>query len=102
MFLVLLLVVRGVPSMLAAPSGSSRVDLAATALFGATGLPIIVAVTAIGVEAGDTRQRHRGSTRGAGMLSVLLFPLIALAIRKRSTDAASRQSGGDVHIPAEG
>ena len=101
-FLVLLLVVRGVPSMLAAPSGSSRVDLAATALFGATGLPIIVAVTAIGVEAGDITSGTAAALVGAGMLSVLLFPLIALAIRKRSTDAASRQSGGDVHVPTEG
>jgi flagellin-like protein len=101
-FLVLLLVVRGVPSMLAAPSGSSRVDLAATALFGATGLPIIVAVTAIGVEAGDITSGTAAALVGAGMLSVLLFPLIALAIRKRSTDAASRQPRGDEHVPTEG
>jgi flagellin-like protein len=101
-FLVLLLVVRGIPSMLAAPPGSSRIDLAATALFGATGLPIIVAVTAIGVEAGDITSGTAAALVGAGMLSVLLFPLIALAIRKRSTDAASRQPRGDEHVPTEG
>jgi flagellin-like protein len=101
-FLVLLLVVRGIPSMLAAPPESSRIDLAATALFGATGLPIIVAVTAIGVEAGDITSGTAAALVGAGMLSVLLFPLIALAIRKRSTDAASRQPRGDEHVPTEG
>lgn len=101
-FLVLLLLVRGLPSMLAAPPGASRVDLAATALFGATGLPIIVAVTAIGVEAGDITSGTAAALVGAGMLSVLLFPLIALAIRKRSTDAARRQPGDDVHVPTEG
>jgi Kef-type K+ transport system membrane component KefB len=101
-FLVLLLVVRGLPSMLAAPSGSNRADLAATALFGATGLPIIVAVTAIGVEAGDISSGTAAALVGAGMLSVLLFPLIALALRNRSSDAARRQPGGDVHVPTEG
>jgi Kef-type K+ transport system membrane component KefB len=99
-FLGLLLVVRGVPSMLAAPPGSSRTDLAATALFGATGLPIIVAVTAIGVDSGDITSGTAAALVGAAMLSVLLFPLIALAIRKRSTDAASRPSDGDVEVPA--
>lgn len=101
-FLVLLLVVRGVPSMLAAPPGASRIDLAATALFGATGLPIIVAITAIGVDAGDITSGTAAALVGAGMLSVLLFPLIALAIRRRSTDASRRQPDGDVHVPNEG
>jgi Kef-type K+ transport system membrane component KefB len=101
-FLVLFIVVRGLPSMLVAPPGSSPRDLAATALFGATGLPIIVAVTAIGVDAGDITSGTAAALVGAGMLSVLLFPLIALAIRKRSTDAASRPSGGDVQVPTEG
>jgi L-lactate permease len=88
--------------MLAAPPGASRVDLAATALFGATGLPIIVAVTAIGVDMGDITSGTAAALVGAGMLSVLLFPLIALAIRRRSTDASRRQPDGDVHEPTEG
>lgn len=55
---------------------------------GATGLPIIVAVTTIGVD----EQVLEGSTAavlvGAGMLSVLLFPLIAALTRgKRATSA---------------
>ena len=80
MFLVLLFVVRGLPSMLAAPQGSSRRDLVAIALFGATGLPIIVAVTAIGVDEGDLPSGTAAALVGAGMLSVLLFPLIALDV----------------------
>jgi Kef-type K+ transport system membrane component KefB len=100
-FLLLLLVVRGIPSMLAAPPGSRRIDLAATALFGATGLPIIVAVTAIGVDAGDITSGTAAALVGAGMLSVLLFPLIALAIRRRTPDAAKRQPD-DVDVPTEG
>ncbi|GAA4365819.1 cation:proton antiporter [Agromyces bauzanensis] len=100
-FVVLFLVVRGVPSMLAAPRGSSRRDLAATALFGATGLPIIVAVTAIGVDRGELSSGLAAALVGAGMLSVLLFPLTALALHRRSADAASRRAD-DEHVPAEG
>ena len=96
-----MLVVRGLPSLLAAPPGSSRRDLTATALFGATGLPIIVAVTAIGVDAGDISTGTAAALVGAGMLSVLLFPLIALSLRKRPTDAAAG-AGDDLRIPAEG
>jgi len=101
-FLLLFLVVRGIPSMLAAPRGSSRRDLAATALFGATGLPIIVAVTAIGVDAGDLATGTAAALVGAGMLSVLCFPLIGLLLRKRSADAAGREPDLQAHVPTEG
>ncbi|WP_448810257.1 cation:proton antiporter [Agromyces bauzanensis] len=90
-FLLLMLVVRGLPSMLAAPRGSGRLDLAATALFGATGLPIIVAVTAIGVDTGDLTTGTAAALVGAGMLSVLLFPFLGLALHRRATDDASRR-----------
>jgi Kef-type K+ transport system membrane component KefB len=101
-FLVLLLVVRGLPSLLSAPKGSSRRDLVATALFGATGLPIIVAVTAIGVDNGDLPSGTAAALVGAGMLSVLLFPLIALAIRKGRSDDPARASADDPFVPIEG
>ncbi|MEV1129384.1 cation:proton antiporter [Agromyces sp. NPDC049794] len=99
-FLVLLLVVRGLPSMLAAPRGSNRRDLAATTLFGATGLPIIVAVTAIGVDRGELSSGVAAALVGAGMLSVLLFPLIGLALHRRSADASSRPAD-DERAPAQ-
>lgn len=89
-FLLLLLIVRGVPSTLAAPPGSSTRDRIATGLFGATALPIIVAITAIGV---DTRALTTGTAAalvGAGMLSVLIFPLVGLSIRRRSAHALRR------------
>jgi Kef-type K+ transport system membrane component KefB len=101
-FLVLLLVVRGMPSLLAAPVGSSVRDRAAIGLFGSTGLPIIVAVTAIGVEAGDLPSGSASALVGAGMLSVLLFPLIALALRRRAPDAAARPREDDAFVPTEG
>jgi Kef-type K+ transport system membrane component KefB len=100
--LVLFIVVRGLPSLLAAPSGSSRRDLAATALYGSTALPIIVAVTAIGVDQGDLTSGTAAALVGAGMLSVLLFPLIALTLRKGSADAARRSTSDELQLPTEG
>lgn len=79
--LVVLLVVRGLPSMLAAPERSDGRTRAATMLMGATGLPIIVAVTAIGVDENLISSGLASVLVGAGMLSVLLFPLIAISLR---------------------
>ncbi|MDR6907551.1 Kef-type K+ transport system membrane component KefB [Agromyces sp. 3263] len=99
---VMLLVVRGLPSLLAAPAGSSRRDLVATAFFGATGLPIIVAVTAIGVDQGDLPSGTAAALVGAGMLSVLAFPLVALTVRGRAPAASAGAEGDDVEVPTEG
>lgn len=76
-----LLLVRGLPSMLAAPAGADARSGVAVALLGATGLPIIVAVTGIGVEQGMITSGLASVLVGAGMLSVLLFPIIGISPR---------------------
>lgn len=78
---LLLFVVRGLPSMLAAPRGSTGRERLSVALLGATGLPIIVAVTGIGVDEGILTSAGAALLVGGGMLSVLLFPLIAMTLR---------------------
>jgi Kef-type K+ transport system membrane component KefB len=83
-FLLLFLVLRGVPASLSAPLGSSLLDRIAIVLFGATGLPIIVAVTAIGVDHGELARSTAAALIGAGMISVLLFPVVGLRVRRRS------------------
>ncbi|MFD6053144.1 cation:proton antiporter [Agromyces sp. NPDC060279] len=101
-FVLLLLLVRGVPSMLAAPQGSDWRDRGATLLFGATGLPIIVAVTAIGVDRGELPSGTAAALVGAGMLSVLVFPLVALSLRRRAQDAPSAPGPDRLDVPTEG
>ncbi len=64
-FLVLLLILRGLPGLLSAPVGATAEERRALALMAATGLPIIVAVTKIGTESGelphcDGRRAGRG------------------------------------------
>ncbi|MFK4835186.1 cation:proton antiporter [Microbacterium sp. ZW T2_14] len=87
--LVALLIVRGLPSMLAAPVGSTRRERLSIALLGATALPIIVAVTAIGVDEGILTTTHQAVLIATGMLSVLLFPLIGMALRGDKVKAGS-------------
>ncbi|GLK16699.1 MULTISPECIES: cation:proton antiporter [Herbiconiux] len=99
-FAVLLLLVRGLPSILAAPAGSSRVDRAAIGLFGATGLPIIVAVTGIALDRQAILPGTAAALVGAGMISVLLYPLIGLTLRRRSRGGAPLPPD-DEHVPVE-
>ena len=90
-FLVLLLVIRGLPGgLIAAPAGSTRKDRTALVLFSGTGLPIIVAVTAIGIDQKFLEVGTASALVGAGMLSVLIFPLVALSLRRRSSDGGVR------------
>ncbi|KQQ95086.1 sodium:proton exchanger [Leifsonia sp. Leaf325] len=101
-FLLLFLVVRGLPSVIAAPPGAARADRVAIGLMGATALPIIVAVTNIGVDEGDLTTGTAASLVGAGLLSVLLFPLLGLAFRKRSPDYTPAAPDKDAFIVEEG
>ncbi|WP_240193950.1 MULTISPECIES: cation:proton antiporter [unclassified Gordonia (in: high G+C Gram-positive bacteria)] len=79
---IALLLVRGIPSMLAAPTGAARRERAAVGLMGATALPIIVVATDIGVEHHAITSTEAAVFVGAGVLSVLVFPIVAAAVRK--------------------
>ncbi|WP_375386584.1 cation:proton antiporter [uncultured Microbacterium sp.] len=79
-FAILLLVIRGLPSRLAAPVGSTPRDRWAVTLLGATGLPIIVAVTTIGTDEKLISPGIASALVGAGMLSVLIYPLIGMTL----------------------
>lgn len=91
-----LLVVRGIPSMLAAPPGASGRERIAVGLLGATGLPIIVAVTAIGVDENLISTAQSAVLVGAGMLTVLLLPLIGMKVRQRAVPHASPVAEDDL------
>lgn len=80
-FLILLLAIRGLPAQLVAPRGAGNCERAGIGLLSATALPIIVAVTAIGVDQKVLDPGLASSLVGAGMLSVLLFPILGMALR---------------------
>lgn len=79
-FLVALIVVRGLPGSFAAPPGASVRQRVSLGLFSATALPLIVAVTEIGVVEGALSEATAAALVGAGMLSCLIFPLTALSL----------------------
>jgi Kef-type K+ transport system membrane component KefB len=87
-FLAALLVVRGLPAIV-----YRRVlDRPHTAIAGvlqATSLPFIVAATAIGMDLGLIDAATSAALIGAGLLSVLLFPLTGLLLLRRSAPTAS-------------
>ena len=101
-FLILLLIVRGLPGMLSAPPGAVGADKRALVLFSATGLPIIVAVTAIGVDTGDLQAGTASALVGAGMLSVLLFPLLGFGQHRKAPDGVVKPADHDDTIVEEG
>ena len=80
-FLALLLAVRGIPALLLR-SDSTRRETAAAGLLQATSLSFIVVATQIGVQLHELRPVNAASLVAAGMLSVLIFPAIALALLK--------------------
>jgi Kef-type K+ transport system membrane component KefB len=82
LFLGLFLLVRGLPALLVRHDldAATRVALA---LVSATQLPLVVAIAEIGQRSGELQPETAASLVGAGMVSVLLFPITALAVRKR-------------------
>jgi Kef-type K+ transport system membrane component KefB len=84
LFLVLLVIARGASAVFWARDLNGR-ETTALALLGATGLPLIVAITDIGVDRGAIEPQLAASLVGAGMLSVLVLPLLAVALVGRET-----------------
>lgn len=96
-FLALFVVARGIPSLLWLRELGTRRTLG-LALFGATGLPLIVAIVGIGMDRGAIDADVGTSLIGAGMVSVLLFPLLGLRISggRRGADPVSTTSADAV------
>jgi Kef-type K+ transport system membrane component KefB len=82
-FLALFLVVRGAPVWILYRGVVAVRDRVPLALTSATALPLVVAITTIGLEEGRMRPENAAALVGAGMVSVLVFPLVALSLRGR-------------------
>jgi Kef-type K+ transport system membrane component KefB len=88
LFLALLLVARGSSALLWRRE-LTRADTAALGLFGATGLPLIVAIVGIGEGKGAISGGVGASLVGAGMISVLLFPLVGMRLARGAAPRAA-------------
>ncbi|HEX2467642.1 MAG TPA: cation:proton antiporter [Solirubrobacterales bacterium] len=81
-FAALFLLSRGLPAMLLYREDLDRSQLPSLALFSAAALPLVIAITEIGTDTGAMPEQEAVALVGAGMLSVLLFPVLALALRR--------------------
>jgi Kef-type K+ transport system membrane component KefB len=81
LFLALFLIVRGTPAMVLYRGVLGFRDRAALAVFSATALPLIVAITTIAVTEGHMRSSTAAALVGAGILSTAIFPVIGLRLR---------------------
>ena len=82
LFLGLFLVVRGLPALTLYRDVLSPRDRGALAFFSATELPLVVAITTIAVEGDHMRDSTAAALVGAAILSTLVYPFVALALRR--------------------
>jgi len=83
-FLALFFVVRGVPTLVTYRrhlGGAERVSMACLM---STALPLVVVITGIGLETGKMKDANASALVGAGMLSVLVYPLIGFGVLDRA------------------
>jgi hypothetical protein len=87
LLLAALMVVRALPALTYRPVLGNR-DAVVAGLLQATSLPFIVAASMIGIELHLLDGATGAALVAAGLLSVLLFPLLALTILRRGESTA--------------
>jgi Kef-type K+ transport system membrane component KefB len=90
LFFLLFLAVRGTPAMLLYRRVFALTERIALALFCATQLPLVVAITTIAVDEGHMRSSTAAALVGAAILSTLVYPLMAIALKRRVPGTAVR------------
>jgi Kef-type K+ transport system membrane component KefB len=91
LFLLALLVVRGLPAVLYRSALASIRDVAAVGLLQATSLPFIVAATTIGLQLHAIRPANAAALVAAGLFSVIIFPVISLQLLRSSAEGPRGQ-----------
>jgi Kef-type K+ transport system membrane component KefB len=93
MFLALMLVVRGLPALLVYKGLLPVRQRTSLVFLQATALPLLVVITEIGLSSDRMTPQNATALVGAGMVSVLAFPLIGFAIL--GNDGSQTDEGGD-------
>jgi Kef-type K+ transport system membrane component KefB len=86
LFLLLFLVCRGIPALVLYRQVLDQRQRLALAFYTSTQLPLVVVISTLGVEAGRLSTGTAAAMVGAGMLSVLIYPLVAARIRGQLSD----------------
>jgi Kef-type K+ transport system membrane component KefB len=99
LFFVLLLVVRGLPSLLVYRRVLPARQRAEMTFITATSLPLLIALAEIGAQDGVMLPSTEAALVGAGVLSVLVYPLIAVRLH-RTAPLAPAEAGLPAAEPA--
>jgi Kef-type K+ transport system membrane component KefB len=86
-FFVLLLAVRGLPALFLYRRDLRSTERVQLMFLTATALPLLVALTDIGLQNGTMLPENAAALVGAGALSVLVFPMVAVGIHRRQVDS---------------
>ena len=93
-FFVLLLAVRGLPSFVLYRRDLAFRQRVQMMLLTATSLPLLVALASVGLDTGHMLPENAAALIGAGVLSVMFFPGMAVALNRTTQD-----SGHDDEAP---
>ena len=91
---MLLLVVRGLPAMFLYRHDLDLNQRLQMTLLTATALPLLVALAAIGLSTGHMLPENAAALVGAGVLSMMIFPGLAVALNRRETRDPDLHPGG--------
>jgi len=83
-FFALMVAIRGLPVLVIFRRWFPGLEALRMALYCATGLPLIVAISAIGLESGVMLPANAAALVGAGLLSVIILPMAARLVPHRS------------------
>jgi Kef-type K+ transport system membrane component KefB len=87
-FLGLLLIVRGLPSLFVYRKVLPIRQRVEMTFITATTMPLLIALAEIGLSDGVMLKANAAALVGAGVLSVLLYPLVAVTVARRGREAA--------------
>ena len=88
LFVVLLLAIRGLPSLLIYRRVLPLRQRVEMTFITATALPLLIALAEIGLQDGKMLPSNAAAMVGAGVVSVLVFPAVAVALRRKDPATA--------------
>jgi Kef-type K+ transport system membrane component KefB len=100
-FFLLLLLVRGLPSLLVYRHVLGWTQRLEMTFITATTLPLLIALAAVGQQDGVMLPATSASLIGAGVLSVLVYPLVAVGLHRRARAGAAPVAAGGLAATGE-
>jgi Kef-type K+ transport system membrane component KefB len=87
-FLALMLLIRGLPALFWYRNDVPLIERWQLVFLSSTALPLLVALTEVGVNNGRMTTATQAAIIGAGVLSVLVFPIVAIELEDRKRRVA--------------